>query len=391
MKIVLDCSKAVNEKAGVARYTWQIASHLPKIGKNDQFLYSFNFLRGGKEKKQLIKKLVANNKNIDYKICHLPGNLKENILATSFSFLDIWLKNFDLYHAVEFLSFDQGLKIPQILTVHDLTFLKFPEHLGERISQRYTKMLKLACQKATFIIATSQSTKKDIMQYFSVPENKIRITYQGAEVKFKKINNVLEIKRHLEKYRLKFPFLLFVGTIEPRKNIKNLLLAFEDYLRSSNDQATRLVLIGKKGWNTAEVEETHQKLIHKEKVIFLDYIPDEDLVYFYNGARIFIYPSLYEGFGLPVLEAMSCGVPVITSNVSSLPEVGGNAALYINPQKTEQIALAIKKIIFDEKTESKMRQASLAQAKKFSWDKCARETYKIYQEVTKNAGKNKRI
>lgn len=378
MKIVIDGSKAINEKAGIARYTWQLCSILPKIASKDNFLYFFNFVRKSTDKINLIKDLVKDKKNVKYKIYPLPGQLKEKIFTSSFSLTNLLLKGNDLYHATEFLSFDIGLKIPQILTVHDLTMVKFPNHRPEE-SHKHSKMIEKACSKATHIIATSEATKNDIIKYFNIDNRKISVTYQGTSNIFKKILNKNKINKIIDKYGLKTPYLLFVGTIEPRKNIINLIKAFEKIAK--NIPSYNLYLVGRKGWNSDGIYDYYEKSKYKNRIEFLDYVSDEDLVYLYNGAKLFCYPSIYEGFGLPILEAMKCGVPVITSNISSMPEVGGKAVIYVDPKDHNDLAQKMQKTLKDEKVLEKLSWDSLKQSNKFSWDKCACQTYKIYKKV----------
>lgn len=388
MKIAIDCSKAVNESAGVARYNWKLASFLPQIAKNDDFYYLFNFFRHRSVKKQLVKKIIDTKSNVYYKIFSLPGNIKEWMLGNIVPFTNFWARGMDLYHAIDFLSFDHGLKVPQILTVHDLTFVKFPKHLGRKMSSRYTKMLRRSCEEAKVIIAVSRATKNDLIKYFSIPRDKIKVIYLGVEERFRKRLSQKMLISKMAKYKIHFPFVLFVGTIEPRKNIKNLLLAFDEYQRIYKNKTLRLVLIGKNGWNTREIEAVYNNLPSKSKVVFLDCVSDDDLLYFYQSASVFVYPSMYEGFGLPVLEAMASGVPVITSNISSLPEVGGKAVSYIDPNNFREIARAINKVVSDKRIANNMIKASFLQSKKFSWKKFALETYKVYEEVYKNVRKN---
>lgn len=380
MKIAIDCSKAVNEKAGIARYTWEIASHLPRIFTVDEFFYFFNFVRGDEEKKKLIKSLISGRKNINYKIFRLPGSFKEKLFPSPFSILNSWIKNSDIYHATEFLSFDRGLKIPQVLTVHDLSMIRFPAH-RKKESAKHGKMLALACEKADAIISVSQSTKLDIEKFFNIPAAKIDVVYSGYNTIFRKIVGQQNSEKILKKYHIESPFLLFVGTIEPRKNISNLILAFNKFAQSAEGKKYTLVLAGKHGWNTEEIEKTFNDSRVKEKISFLGYVPDEDLLYLYNNTALFCYPSIFEGFGFPPLEAMACGAPVLSSNVSSLPEVVGSAGKLVDPTDYVSIYNGIRQILSDKVLADKMRQESLLQAKKFSWDKCARDTYRVYKKV----------
>jgi len=387
MKIALDGSKAINESAGIAHYTRELIKNLIKIYPRDDFFLYFNFLRGGERKKALIKELVGNNKNVKTKIYPIPGWLKERFHYLRYSALGNLLRGNDIYHATEFLSFDNGLKIPQILTVHDLTMIKFPYHRGREVSNRHGEMLKRACQNASSIISVSESTKKDIIDVFKINPKKIQVIYSGRDPRYKIMPDKTKVRKFLEKkYHLKFPFMLFVSTIEPRKNVPHLLRAFDKF--SGQRKEYSLVLVGKRGWNTEEVDETYKRLKNKHKIKFMNYVPASDLVYFYNGATLLCYPSIYEGFGHPVLEAMASGTPVLTSRVSSLPEVGGAAAYYIDPNSPEEISRGMEKIVDDQDYRKQMIKNGLIQVKKFSWEKSAKETYKLYEKVLKNDRKN---
>lgn len=189
------------------------------------------------------------------------------------------------------------------------------------------------------------------------------------------------------KYNISDNFLLFVGTLQPRKNIVRIIEAFAMLKKrktENDEQDLQLVIIGRRGWHYDEILAAPAKYGLKDSVKFLDFVPDEDLVLFYQHAQVFVWPSLYEGFGLPVLEAMKFGCPVITSNVSSLPEAGGDAALYVDPENVEEIKNAIEKVMTDTKLREEMIAKGKKQVGKFSWEKAARETLQIVEEVAKS-------
>jgi len=385
MRIAIDGSKAINESAGIGRYTHEIIKNLINFYPQDDFFVYFNFLRGKEGKLKKINNLIDGKKNVVSKIYSLPGWLKERFFASPWSISNFWVKGSDIFHATEFLSFDNGLRIPQVLTVHDLTMIKFPQQRGKSVSYRHGEMLKRACQNTTKIISVSDSTKNDIIKYFGIKSEKIKTIYSGIDPIYHKIIDRKAVEKFLnQKYHIRFPFILFVSTIEPRKNISNLLKAFDKFAGTKEGTNYNLILVGKKGWNTEETEATYQRIKNKNKVRFMDFVPTEDLVYFYNGADLFCYPSLYEGFGLPVLEAMACGVPVLTSNISSLPEVGGKAAEYADPNSFDDIYKKMNEIIANTKKQQEMSKLGIEQAKKFSWEECAKETHQVYEEVLKN-------
>ena len=217
---------------------------------------------------------------------------------------------------------------------------------------------------ADAIIVDSQSTKSDILAFFSIPEDKIHVVHLASDMK--PVNARLS-----PKYGIRGDYLLYVGTVEPRKNLLRLIEAFTQL-----DQELKLVIVGVSGWDN--------RAVYKSKnpnIIFTGYVSEEDLPAFYCNAKLLIYPSLYEGFGLPILEAMNCGCPVITSNISSMPEVAGDAALLVDPYNVEEIKSAAQKLLSDGMLRKKMVARGFRQARRFSWEKTADETLQVYQKV----------
>jgi len=228
------------------------------------------------------------------------------------------------------------------------------------------------------IIAISNSTKQDLIRYFQVPEEKITVTHLAADECFQPLPfDKVQVFR--EKYGLDFPFILYVGTLEPRKNLPTLIKAFY-YLKKKNIHH-KLVIAGGKGWKYDPIFQTISDLNLIKDIHFTGYVPKEDLPLLYNAADAFVYPSLYEGFGLPPLEAMACGCPVITSNTSSLPEVVGDAGIMINPCDYDKLAEAIDNIISDTDLKIQFSKMGQVRAAQFSWNKCAEETLKIYNDL----------
>jgi len=283
----------------------------------------------------------------------------------------------DLIHSPAMMA-PRKCRLPLVLTVLDLYIFRnrsaFPIWLQTIMFRRLPKVLKNSAK----IIAISQFTKQEILDFFpDVNENKIMVTHLGVDSIFKKVadEESLQIK---SKYGLAKPFIITVSTIEPRKNLKNLL---RSYALVQNKLEHDLVIVGAYGWKSAD----HMTLIHKLKlegrVKYTGYVDTSDLPALYSAADIFIYPSLYEGFGLPPLEAMACGCPVITSNCSSLPEVVGDAAIQINPKNIEQLAFAIECLIANNDMKEFLREAGLKRASEFSWERCAQETIEAYKQA----------
>jgi len=268
--------------------------------------------------------------------------------------------------------------IPTVVSVMDLSFLQFPQLFKSSDLQKLKNWTAYSVKKATKIITISQSSKDDIINEYKVAKDKVKVVYLGIKEE-EKANNMTQI---LEKHNIKTPYVLFVGTLQPRKNIAGLVQAFAKVVKKN--PSLTLVIIGKKGWLYDEILSAPEKFGVGKNVVFLDFVKDEELPTFYKNAVCFVLPSLYEGFGLPVLEAMKYGCPVITSNISSLPEAGGDAAVYVNPDSIEDIAEKIEKVVNDKALQESMRKKGLSQVKKFSWEKSAQEVLTVLQDIWKN-------
>ena len=233
---------------------------------------------------------------------------------------------------------------------------------------------KREVQKADKIIAVSESTKSDLINLYKINPDKIEVIYSGVGKQFSQIkNNQKKIKLILRKYNLPHEFILYFGTIEPRKNLIGLIKAFEVL----KDKNCKLVIAGTKGWLYKDILKTAKESKKRKDIIFTGFIEESDKPYLYNLSKIFVYPSFFEGFGFPPLEAMACGIPTIVSSNSSLPEVVGNAALMINPMNIDELAWAMDILLSDENLRKKLIKDGLKQAQKFSWQKCAQKTLDI--------------
>jgi len=275
---------------------------------------------------------------------------------------------------INFSSFSAGTKV--ILTVHDLSFLVFPEFFSWRKGVWHSFMgLKRLIDRADVIVAISESTKKDMIRFFPKAKDKIKVIYSGCGPEFLKIPRqdakLLEIKK---KYSLGDNFVLSIGTTEPRKNAAGLIKAFD----KADLDGWQLVLAGASGWKNGLFHKALKEAKNKDNIKLLGYIDKEDRPYLYNLAGIFAYPSFYEGFGLPVLEAMACGTPVITSAVSSLPEITGDSALLVSPDNEEDLVIALKQLASSQVLRNYHSTKGLERAKKFSWQRTAEEYLAIF-------------
>lgn len=270
----------------------------------------------------------------------------------------------------------------RIATIFDLSFLHYPQMFNKKDLWQLKNWTKFSAENSECIITISQSSKKDICSFYNISKDKVVVAYPGYDRnKFKcQISNVKteEIKK---KYKIEEPYIIYIGTLQPRKNLVKLM---EAVARIEN---LKLVIIGKtmglgrQGWKFEEILEAPKKLEIEDRVVFTGFIPTQDLPLLLSGSQAFVLPSLYEGFGLPVLEAMAVGVPVICSKASSLPEVCGKAGLLFDPYSVTQMEQAIRTIITDKKLRQKKIKEGLGQVKKFSWDKMTRIVLKVFDSV----------
>ncbi len=289
----------------------------------------------------------------------------------------------ELLHALAFAGPKQ-IDIPWIVTIYDLSFIRFPESFNTINRMYLTYAVQDSLRRAIRAIAISESTKRDLVTKFHVSPEKVKVIYCGIEPSFTAASDSTGVAQLRARYSLPEKFILYLGTIEPRKNIVRLLRAYARAKREAR-LPHRLVLVGARGWKYAKVDRVVEEEGILNDVMFTGYAPQEELVSWYRAADLFVYPSLYEGFGLPPLEAMACGTPVVTSNASSLPEVVGDAALLVAPENERALADAILRALTDRTLREEMVARGIAQAARFSWQRAARETAALYHEVLANA------
>ncbi|HEY7033362.1 MAG TPA: glycosyltransferase family 1 protein [Thermomicrobiales bacterium] len=271
----------------------------------------------------------------------------------------------------------RSLPCPAVVTVHDLAFLRWPDQVPARRYRYLSVGLKAATKRAARIIAVSASTKSDLVELLAVDPSRITVTHLGVDARFRP-PGAEERRALLDRHRLVRPYLLAVGNLEPRKNLPALLRAFA---RLAPDIPHDLVLIGAEGWLTGEIHATLAALRLGGRVRMTGFVDDDELPVWYGAADLFVYPSRYEGFGLPVVEAMACGTPVVTSNVSSLPEIGGDAALLVDPADEASIADGVRRVLTDPAFAGDLRRRGRHRAAEFTWERTAAQTVAVYREV----------
>jgi glycosyltransferase involved in cell wall biosynthesis len=286
----------------------------------------------------------------------------------------------DLLHALAFVA-PLAAPCPFVVTIYDLSFLRYPEAFRPLNRWYLTQFTAHSVKRAKAVIAISESTRQDVINLLGVPPERVHTVYCGADEKFRPLPPA-KVDAFKADYQLPDTFILFLGTLEPRKNVDGLIRAYSSW-RAREPDAPPLVVAGGKGWYYSKIFELVESLNLTESIRFPGYISQEELPLWYNAASLFVYPSHFEGFGLPVLEAMACGIPVITSTVSSLPEVAGRdgAAWLVSPTDDEALAQAMAKLMANADLRASMSERGLAQAAKFRWEKTARETVAIYQKV----------
>jgi len=294
--------------------------------------------------------------------------------------LDLRREGIDLFHAPHYVL-PPLTPCKAVVTIHDCIHLRFPQYLPNHFAYAYARSsLWVATHRANRVLTVSEASKRDILRYFRVPEGKIDVIYNAIDERLGEQPTDAEIGRVRERYQLNDPFVLYAGNIKPHKNLERLIEAFHR-LRRSGMEHVKLLIIGDEISKYATLRRAvHRHKLHKH-VRFFGFVPDKTLAALYRLASVFVFPSLYEGFGLPPLEAMASGTPVITSNVSSLPEVVGDAALLIDPYEPDAIADAMRRVLTEPALAADLRQRGLARVKDFSWERSVARVREIYGEV----------
>jgi glycosyltransferase involved in cell wall biosynthesis len=408
MRIGIDISTLLNHgrDIGAGRYMINLINNLFKIDPYDTFVFTGRYITD--EYLSIIDELRSNyneiHKNTSDKgpdrIAHsvdnpeedsIPGKLEFRIYRTTQKKLDLWNSirfpaietrgfNADILHCPDFLVPPTSNK-KIILTIHDLAFMRYPQFNFEWFIKKYTKEVKRNSAISRKIIAVSKSTGNDVAEFLGVRKDRIEVIYEAAEESFRKLEDSELDRSLLDKFNIKDKFMLSVGTVEPRKNYVTLIKAYNLLKSKHDDFKWKLVIVGRTGWLSEAAYQEYEKSPFREDIIFVGRITDEELIQIYNLAEIFVYPSIFEGFGLPVIEAMQCGLPVIASNTSSIPEIIQDRKLLFNPADEEDIAKKIL-VLKDGAMRERLSEKAIKNASIFSWKKTAEKTLKVYREVS---------
>jgi glycosyltransferase involved in cell wall biosynthesis len=388
--IVIDASPAVHHKAGLGRYAEELIAALtlpPGAHKpNDDYVAFYHDAANATPSKviQAMTCIATPQTTYPWRMRALMGQLlnlsQDNLFAQAQANTREPLPAPRLFHATEHLL-PRFKTIKTVFTLHDLIFKFFPQHHLPRNRIFLNLAMPLFLKRADAIICVSEHTKRDAIKEYGVPEEKLRVIYEGVHPRFKRIVDVNALKAAKERYRLPEKFILAVGTVEPRKNLITLFEAFKALQEDETPLAQEVIVVGKQGW----LHEATYRAVHERgltgKVRFLTSVEDDDLVAIYSLAQVLAFPSVYEGFGFPPLEAMACGTPVVSSNAASLPEICGDAAMLIPPMDVAAWTSALRRALTDRQLRVNLQARGPQQAAKFTWQRAAEQTQRVYQQV----------
>lgn len=369
MIIGIDGNEAnVARKVGIGEYSFAILSHFAKLQTNSTFyIYLKDTPRPDMPKETANWQYILVKPHKLWTQIGLPLYLFSHFPRPSVFFSPS-------HYAPRFSP------VPTAIAIMDVSFLRFPNLFAAKDFYQLKNWTAYSAKHAAKIFTISTASKNDILSMYQKKTEDVIVTYPGIKKTMPSMLTKTELQK---KYTISDKYILFVGTLQPRKNITALIEAFSKIKKDD----LQLVIIGKKGWLYEEILAAPQKCGVQDSVKFLDFVGDDDLPSFYKYALCYCLPSLYEGFGLPVLEAMQYGCPVITSKVSSLPEAGGDAALYVDPQNVDDIAKQLAKVVSDKNLREKMREKGYLHIKKFSWEKAAKETLAVLEQLGAQNGR----
>lgn len=377
MRICVDIRSLIEKSpSGVTEYTTSLLTHLLKIDKENQYLLFYNAFHAVPDR--LLKMFKCSN--VEMKAFHWPNKIfNSSLVFLRWPEIDRLIGGVDLFFMpnLNFLSLSEKCK--KVITSHDLSFERYPKFYSLK-GRWWHKMVnaRKIFNEADKIIAVSENTKKDLMEIYQIPDEKIKVIYSGVNHDFFQKIDSRQLDGVKQKYNLTKPFIFTLGNLEPRKNFESLILAFNN-LRRKYRIDYQLVIAGTQAWlENKKIYQLAKELDFHDDIKFLGYVSNEEKPCLYQAGDIFVYPSFYEGFGFPPLEAMACGVPVICSFASSLPEILQDAALLVNPYNINEITEAIYQVLTDEELKRNLVENGASHVKQFFWTKAARETLRLF-------------
>jgi glycosyltransferase involved in cell wall biosynthesis len=366
MRVGIDARLVYYSQAGIGQYILHLVEGLSKVDRDNEYV----LLQSRKD-----DTTILNEPNFRRVSLWTPSHHRLERYSLNVELMRLGL---DVLHSPDFIP-PHRPSCKSVITVHDLAFLLYPHFLTKE-SARYYGHIDQAVRWTDQIVSVSESTKRDTIQHLGVPEDKITVVYEAANPIFRPLDQQEAKNQVRDRHGVEGPYILFVSTIEPRKNVPSLLQALWQLVTCYKEDV-RLVLAGGRGWLFEDAFAVVEELKLDNRVHFVGRVPSEDLLYLYNAAELLAHPAFYEGFGLPPLEAMACGLPVVASNVASLPEVVGDAGQLIDPHDVDELTVAMWRVLNDTELREQMREKGLQQAGRFSWEKAARETQEIYRRA----------
>ncbi|NMM61586.1 glycosyltransferase family 4 protein [Clostridium sp. P21] len=371
MKIGID-ARGVNwyKGTGIGTYTDKILRYM--INSHKENLYHMYWSGGDYEsfRSENSKILMTSKKYYKFfEQYYFPNNLRN--------------ENIDIYHIPQNgIGLSPNISCKKVVTIHDLIPYILPETVGKGYLIKFLKEMPKIMETCDGIITVSECSKRDILKFFPMDESKVFVTPLAADKKYKPLDKSKCQKFISKTYNINKPFILYIGGFSPRKNVKSLLVAFSK-IYNKLPQKYDLVIIGANRDDSRLLKDLSHDLNIRSNVKFTGFVEEDDLPIFYNACSVFVYPSIYEGFGLPPLEAMSCGTAVITSNISSIPEVVSDAGILIDPFDVESLSNSLERLLNSERLIKKLNTKSLKQAAKFSWEKTSEKTLEAYEKILK--------
>lgn len=380
MVIGIDIRPLMDKRySGVALYTMELITAMLAQDQSNEYRLFYNGWRAAVPELPIFKaanvsmvKLGYPNKIFNYALLRLLGRPRLDILTGA----DIFL----LPH-INFAAF--SARCPVVVVVHDVSWLRFPYFFTRRKNIWHRALgLRRLLGRAQRVVAVSAHTGRDLVELCGVNGQKLRTVSSGISANYRRVDAAdANLARVRQSYGLPENFILYIGNIEPRKNIESIIEAYGIYRAAHPAALERLVIAGAPAWKHNVVRAVASRSVYRADIIFTGYVAERDKVYLYNLARLFVFPSFYEGFGFPPLEAAVCGTPVITANVSSLPEVAGEFAVLVNPYDVNELAGAIETVLTDSGLRAELSARGEQQARKYTWEKCARETLAVLREA----------
>ena len=381
-RIGIDVTSAVVQGGGIGRYTRELVRALAHEGSAHKgSAHEYRFFSAKRPSILPVPNPLPEGKHISNHVAPLGERWLYRLWYRLRLPLPVQLVTgrLDLFHSPDFVLPPVSGGIPTLLTVHDLSFAHYPEVFPEPLVRYLNTVVPWSVGRASHILADSQATKDDLVALWDTPAEKVTVLYSGVDPRFRPVESGEAITAVRQRYNLgDVPYILAVGTVQPRKNYQMLIRAFAPLAGKCTHN---LIIAGGKGWLYDEMMAEVGRQGLDGRVHFIGFVADDDLPALYSGAALYVFPSLYEGFGLPLLEAMGCGVPILTSDASSLPEVAGNAAVQLSPHDEAAWTAAMSQLLGDDARRVKMVAAGFRQARQFSWRKSAKQLLGIYDEL----------